>query len=145
MSLSFAVLSMLLALQAPSGDGGLQTQMPGRTGPSSPASVDGSAWTLVDMPDHVLDGDRIPTLAFAGGRVQGSDGCNRYTAAYTSGEGGAFRLSGQLAGTRMAASAPPRSARRCAALAASASTATGSRSSMARASRSSHSSRSYSN
>ena len=108
MSLSFVALSIVLALQAPSASSTMQTQIPGtgRPGSPSPAGVEGTAWTLVELPDHVLDGDRVPTLTFAGGRVQGSDGCNRYTSAYTSGGDGAFRLSGPLAGTRMACRGP---------------------------------------
>ena len=66
------------------------------------ALPEGSSWTLVDLPGHVLAGDRVPTLMVAGTRVQGSDGCNRYTAAYKAGSDGTFRVSGTMARTKMA-------------------------------------------
>lgn len=62
----------------------------------------GSSWTLVDLPGQMLSGDRVPTLMADGSRVQGSDGCNRYTAPYKAGSDGTFKLSGGVARTKMA-------------------------------------------
>ena len=61
----------------------------------------GSSWTLVEMPGKMLSGDREPTLTADGSRIQGSDGCNRYTASYKDGSDGAFRISGGIARTKM--------------------------------------------
>lgn len=67
----------------------------------------GSSWTLVELPGQALAGDRVPTLTADGTRVQGSDGCNRYTASYKTGSDGAFRLSGAVARTKMACRGAP--------------------------------------
>ena len=61
----------------------------------------GSSWTLVDLPGQMLS-DRVPTLMADGTRVQGSDGCNRFTAQYKTASDGTFRLSGAVTRTKMA-------------------------------------------
>jgi heat shock protein HslJ len=44
--------------------------------------LDGTAWRLSSMPGHTWSGAPA-TASFEGGRVQGSDGCNRYSAPYS--------------------------------------------------------------
>lgn len=54
---------------------------------SSPVSekldLNGTAWILSSLPTQLLLAETTPTLRFEGGRVSGTDGCNRYTAPYT--------------------------------------------------------------
>ena len=91
MSISGLVLALAFAAQVPlAGVASAQTL------------VAGSSWTLVDLPGQVLSGYRVPTLMVDGTRVQGSDGCNRYTASYKAGDDGAFKISGGVARTKMA-------------------------------------------
>lgn len=42
-------------------------------------SLDGSAWVLSSMPGRILVADATPTARFEHARVDGSDGCNRYS------------------------------------------------------------------
>ncbi|MCU0805050.1 MAG: META domain-containing protein [Burkholderiales bacterium] len=42
-----------------------------------------TAWVLSSLPGQALKGDALATVRFEGGRVAGTDGCNRYTAPYT--------------------------------------------------------------
>ena len=53
--------------------------------PSAAAApdLDGTAWVLESLADRAVLPDAKPTARFADGRVQGTDGCNRYFAAYT--------------------------------------------------------------
>jgi heat shock protein HslJ len=67
--------------------------------------LDNTAWTLAELPGHPALTDRPATLRFSEGRAQGTDGCNRYTAPYEAIEG-SFRVSGSIAGTRMACPEP---------------------------------------
>jgi len=46
-------------------------------------SLDGSAWVLASLPGRSLVPDATPTARFEGGRVAGSDGCNRYSMPFT--------------------------------------------------------------
>jgi len=64
-------------------------------------TLDGTAWVLSGLPGRALLATATPTLQFAGGRLSGSDGCNRYSGPYT-GQGGALRVGSQLASTQMA-------------------------------------------
>ncbi|MCU0897746.1 MAG: META domain-containing protein [Burkholderiales bacterium] len=45
--------------------------------------LDKTAWVLSSLPGHALKSDALPTARFEGGRIVGTDGCNRYTAPYT--------------------------------------------------------------
>lgn len=72
----------------------------------------GTAWTLESLPGHAPVAGSVVTLRFDGGRVQGTDGCNRYTAPYTV-VGRALQVAPDAATTRMAC--PPEIARQAAA------------------------------
>jgi heat shock protein HslJ len=45
---------------------------------TDPVPLDGTAWILAALPGRPALTGAAPTLAFADGRAQGSDGCNRY-------------------------------------------------------------------
>jgi heat shock protein HslJ len=47
------------------------------------AALEGTAWTLTALAGRSLAPGSTITLRFDGGRAQGSDGCNRYTAPYS--------------------------------------------------------------
>lgn len=66
----------------------------------TPEPLDGTQWRLSSLPGHALPAAAGLSLSFEGGRAFGSDGCNRFTGAY-SGSGGQLRL-GPSAGTRRA-------------------------------------------
>lgn len=46
-------------------------------------TLDGTAWVLTELPGRSLPAGQPATLAFQGGRAVGSDGCNRFSTAYT--------------------------------------------------------------
>ncbi len=53
------------------------------TVPGSGDTLSGTAWVLTDLPGQDEVRDRpLTTMQFAGGRIQGSDGCNRYSVSY---------------------------------------------------------------
>ena len=64
-------------------------------------SLENTAWMLSTLPGQSLAAESPPTLRFEGGRVSGTDGCNRYSGAYSA-EGAELKVSPQLASTRMA-------------------------------------------
>ena len=45
-------------------------------------SLDGTAWVLTSLAGRAVTGPAV-TGHFENGRVQGTDGCNRYTSTYT--------------------------------------------------------------
>jgi len=45
--------------------------------------LNGTAWVLTALPGQALLPDASVTARFEGGRVQGTDGCNRYSSPYT--------------------------------------------------------------
>ena len=63
--------------------------------------LDGTAWVLAALPGAELVPAAPATLRFEGGRAAGSDGCNRYTVAYTT-QGDTIGFPGSAASTRMA-------------------------------------------
>lgn len=67
---------------------------------AEPPSLDGTAWVLSGLPGRSVLGGQPATMQFQSGKVSGTDGCNRYTAAYTS-KAGALEVS-PGAMTRMA-------------------------------------------
>ncbi|HEY69143.1 MAG TPA: META domain-containing protein [Anaerolineae bacterium] len=74
-------------------------------GTSVEINLDGTAWELTSMGgDPLIPGSRI-TLAFEGGEVEGSAGCNRYFGTYTLSGGGGFQVS-EWAITEMACLSP---------------------------------------
>ena len=52
------------------------------TTPEAPP-LEGTAWVLSSLPGRTLLASEPATLNFEGGRVQGSDGCNRYSAPFS--------------------------------------------------------------
>ena len=64
-------------------------------------SLDNTAWRLSALPGRTLVADHAATLRFEGGRISGSDGCNRFGGPYTA-KGAELKVSSQLATTRMA-------------------------------------------
>lgn len=66
-----------------------------------PVDLDGTTWVLSSLPGRSLLPDVVATARFEGGRVQGTDGCNRYTAPYTT-TGSSLRVGARGPATRMA-------------------------------------------
>lgn len=66
--------------------------------------LDRTAWVLASLPGQTLLADPVPTAQFEGGRVQGTDGCNRYFAPYTR-TGSALQV-GERGGMTMMACPP---------------------------------------
>lgn len=64
-------------------------------------TLDGTGWTLVELPGRRLVPGASVTLQFADGRVSGSDGCNRYTGTYST-RGSSLEIPARLASTQMA-------------------------------------------
>jgi heat shock protein HslJ len=89
------LLGLLLAL----GFTGCSTVTPASETPP----LEGAAWVLASLPGQSSLLGQPPTARFEGGRVQGSDGCNRYTAPYTA-QGSSFEVGSRGASTRMACS-----------------------------------------
>lgn len=51
---------------------------------SETSSLEGTAWVLSALPGQTLPPEKLVTLRFEAGKASGSDGCNRYSAPYTS-------------------------------------------------------------
>jgi heat shock protein HslJ len=51
---------------------------------SETSSLEGTAWILSALPGKTLPLEKMVTLRFEAGKASGSDGCNRYSAPYTS-------------------------------------------------------------
>ncbi len=66
-----------------------------------PPALDGTAWVLSALPGRLLVSGSAVTLRFEGGHVLGTDGCNRYSAAYTA-AGTALHVDPKAAATMMA-------------------------------------------
>jgi heat shock protein HslJ len=66
--------------------------------------LNGTAWVLAALPGRTLVADAPVTAQFEGGRVAGSDGCNRYFAPYTR-SGNTLQL-GERGGMTMMACPP---------------------------------------
>jgi heat shock protein HslJ len=69
------------------------------------SKLDGTQWTLGALAGRAPLAKPIVTIAFESGRVQGSDGCNRYGIPYRS-TGEAFQLTGSGMSTQMACPEP---------------------------------------
>ena len=65
------------------------------------AALDGTAWVLTTLPGQALVPGTSVTARFEGGRIQGTDGCNRYTVPYTQ-TGRTLQVGPQGASTQMA-------------------------------------------
>lgn len=72
--------------------------------PEQPA-LNGTAWVLSALPGQSLVAEVAPTLRFEGGRVSGTDGCNRYTAPYAA-AGSTLEVGSKGASTQMACPPP---------------------------------------
>jgi heat shock protein HslJ len=68
-------------------------------------TLNNTAWTLSGLAGRTLPTGSTPTMQFDAGRVQGSDGCNRYSAPYTAVEG-RFELGSPGVSTQMACPEP---------------------------------------
>jgi len=68
---------------------------------ANPSELNGTGWVLSALPGHSLVADSTVTSRFEGGRVQGTDGCNRYTTSYTA-TGSTLQVSSKAASTQMA-------------------------------------------
>jgi heat shock protein HslJ len=64
------------------------------------SSLDGTAWVLTSLAGRTVSGPAA-TGRFENGRVQGTDGCNRYTSTFTT-KGASIRIGPAGATTRMA-------------------------------------------
>ncbi len=67
----------------------------------APPSLDGTGWVLSSLPGRTLLPGSAGTARFEGGRVSGSDGCNRYNSACTA-QGSALQVDQRGASTMMA-------------------------------------------
>jgi heat shock protein HslJ len=67
----------------------------------STAGLDGTAWVLSSLPGQALVPGATATARFEGGRIAGTDGCNRYTVSYTQ-TGRALQVGSRGAATLMA-------------------------------------------
>lgn len=75
------------------------------TSTAPPPSLDHTAWTLAALPGTALPIGPTATLSFEGGRMQGSDGCNRWGAPYVATDG-KLQVTGPMVGTQMACPEP---------------------------------------
>lgn len=73
--------------------------------PDKSAALDGTNWVLATLPGRTLIADSFVTLRFEDGRVSGTDGCNRYSGAYTASDL-QLQFDGSMATTMMACSEP---------------------------------------
>lgn len=76
----------------------------GCTSMASPAEappLEGTAWVLASLSGHQSLVGQPPTAGFEGGRVQGGDGCNRYSAPFTS-QGASIAIGPRGPSTQMA-------------------------------------------
>jgi len=72
------------------------------TAPSNDTSaLNDTGWTVSGLPGQTLLPDRQITMHFENGRIHGTDGCNRYSASYTS-AGGKFNVGKNIVSTKMA-------------------------------------------
>lgn len=83
---------------------GLLLQLSVMATDESPDTLDGSVWILSDLPPDALLDRVTATLMFEGGTAAGTDGCNRFTGAYSL-DGDELRF-GELAVTMMACPEP---------------------------------------
>jgi heat shock protein HslJ len=68
---------------------------------AEPGKLDGTSWVLSELPGRAIVQGSSVTLSFEGGRVSGTDGCNRYTSPYSL-DGSKLRIEPNAAATLMA-------------------------------------------
>lgn len=73
--------------------------------PATSPALDRTAWTLSALPGAPVPAGPTATLRFEGGRMAGSDGCNRWGAPYAAAEG-KLQVTGPMVGTQMACPEP---------------------------------------
>ena len=93
LSTRLAVASLALA--------GLLSACTAMSAAADAPSLEGTAWVLSSLAGRALVPGATPTLRFEGGRVGGSDGCNRFSAPYKS-SGGTLEVQPSGAATMMA-------------------------------------------
>jgi heat shock protein HslJ len=94
-------LLMTAGLAAAALPGCSATGTAGGAGAQPPLADTG--WVLTSLPGRTLLPSATPTLVVEGGRVAGSDGCNRFGGPLTTAvEGARFEVGGGMIGTRMA-------------------------------------------
>ncbi len=81
--------------------GGILSACTAMSPAGDPSGLTGTAWVLSSLPGQTLQPDATVTARFEGGRVQGTDGCNRYTAPYTV-AGATLQVGPRGASTQMA-------------------------------------------
>lgn len=82
------------------------TAMSASSDPTPPAAaLEPSAWVLRALPDRTMAAGATATLSFEGGRVAGSDGCNRFTGPYRA-SADTLSFGPGMATTRMACAGP---------------------------------------
>jgi heat shock protein HslJ len=73
--------------------------------PDKSAALDGTEWVLTTLPGRTLVVGSFVTLRFEDGVASGTDGCNRYSGAYTA-SGLQLQFDGSMATTMMACTDP---------------------------------------
>jgi heat shock protein HslJ len=66
-----------------------------------PTQLDGTAWVLATLAGRTLPAGHVATARFEGGRISGTDGCNRYTSPFAT-QGAAIEIGPRAASTQMA-------------------------------------------
>lgn len=67
--------------------------------------LEGTAWILSELEGPLLLTERQATLRFERGRIQGTDGCNRFQTSYSA-QGGKMQIGGNILSTKMACEEP---------------------------------------
>ncbi len=96
MRVAFAISSLVLLAGLAGGCGG--------SGGGNASDLENTPWQLVSGKDITLSDGIVPSAAFSGGTVFGSNGCNQYRAPYTL-DGDSLEI-GDAAGTLMACPPP---------------------------------------
>ena len=73
--------------------------------PDKTPALDGTNWVLTALPGRVMIAESFVTLRFEDGRVNGSDGCNRYSGTYTASDM-QLQFDGNMVTTMMACADP---------------------------------------
>ncbi len=81
--------------------GGILSACTAMSPAGDPPELSGTAWVLSSLPGQSLLPDATVTARFEDGRVQGMDGCNRYTSPYTA-AGSTLQVGPRGASTQMA-------------------------------------------
>lgn len=76
------------------------TECPSMAAPVEPPPLDGTAWVLSALAGRSVSGPAA-TARFEGGRVEGTDGCNRYSSAFRA-KDSAIEIESRGAATQMA-------------------------------------------